>query len=96
MKGLGGRGRLNDNIDKLQNYYGMAIQQNSGDLNARNSATAASLFHVASSATNDYHTHCPSGSDSWSLFKADKANNTSTYKPGPGLPRNFQHLLIVQ
>ena len=64
----------------------MAIRQNSGDLNAMKSATAASLFHVASSAANDYHTHCPSGSDSWCLFKVDKANNTSSYKPGPGLP----------
>ena len=84
VKGLGGRGRLTVNIiDKLQNYYGMAIRQNSGDLNAMKNATAASLFHVGSSATNDYHTHCPSGSDSWCLFKADKVNNTSTYKPGP-------------
>ena len=87
VKGLGGRGRLTDNIiDKLQNYYGMAIQQNSGNLNAMKSVTVASLFHVASSATNDYHTYCPSGSDSWCLFKAHKANNTSSYKPGPCLP----------
>ena len=87
VKELGGRGRLTDNIiDKLQNYYGMTIRKNSGDLNAMKSATTASLFHLASSATNDYHTHCPSGSDSWCLFKADKANNTSSYKPGPGLP----------
>ena len=79
MKGLGGRGCLTNNIiDKLQNYYGMAIQQNSGDLNAMKSATAASPFHDASSATDDYHTRCPSGSDSWCLFKADKANNTSS------------------
>ena len=70
VKGLGGR--LTDNIiDKLQNYYGMAIRQNSGDLNVMKSATAASLFHVASSAANDYHTHCPSGSDSWCLFEAN-------------------------
>ena len=47
MKGLDGRGRLTDNIiDKLQNYYGMTVRQNSGDLNAMKSA--ASLFHVAS------------------------------------------------
>ena len=84
---LSGRGRLTDNIiDKLQNYYGMAIRQNNGDLNAMKSASSASLFHVASSDTNYYHTHGLSGSDSWCLFKADKANNTSTYKPGPGLP----------
>ena len=55
VKGFGGRGRLTNNIiDKLQNYYSMAIRQNSGDLNAMRSATDASLFHVASSATNDY------------------------------------------
>ena len=83
VKGLGGRGCLTNNIiDKLQNYYGMAIQQNSGDLNAMKNATAASPFHDASSATDDYHTRCPSGSDSWCLFKADKANNTSSYKSG--------------
>ena len=64
VKGLGGRVCLTDNIiDKLQNYYGMAIRQNSGDLNAMKIATAAFLFHVASSAANDYHTHFPSRSD---------------------------------
>ena len=63
----------------------MAIRQNNDDSNAMKSATAVSLFHIASSSTNDYHIHCPSGSDSWCLFTADKLNNTSTYKPGPGL-----------
>ena len=33
-KGLGGRGRLTDAIiDKLQNYFGIALRQNCGDLN---------------------------------------------------------------
>ena len=59
VKGLGVEGRLTDDInDKLQHYNEIAIRQNSGDLNAMKSATA-SLFHVASSSTNDYHTHCP-------------------------------------
>lgn len=35
----------------LQNYYWMAIRQNSGDLNTMKSATAASLLCVASTAT---------------------------------------------
>ena len=92
MKRLGGRGRLTDKIiDKLQIYYGIAIRQNTGDLNTKKSATATSVFYVASFATNDYHTHCPSVSDSWCLFKADKANNTSTYKPASGL-----HLDIIK
>ena len=72
-------------MEKRASRYGMAIRQNNGDSNTMKSATAASLFHIASSATNDYHIHCPSGSDSCCLFTADKLNNTSTYKPGPGL-----------
>jgi len=86
-KGLGGRGKLTKHvIDKLQNYYGMAIRQNSGDLESMKKATAASLFHVASSAKNNYHTHCPKGPNSWCLFNADQANKTSKYVPGAGLP----------
>ena len=50
------------------------------------SAAATSLFNVASSVTNAYHTLLIADQDSWCLFKTDKANNTSTYKPGPGLP----------
>ena len=46
----------------------------------------ATLFHVASSAKNDRHAHCPDGINSWCRYKQDKANNTSTYKPGTGLP----------
>ena len=53
-------------------------------------AVAASLFHVASSKTNNYHyPHCPEGADSWCRFNRDKANNTETYKPGPGLPASI-------
>ena len=47
----------------------------------------ATLFHVASSAKNNWHfPHCPTGSDSWCRYNQDKANGTTTYKSGPGLP----------
>ena len=49
-------------------------------------AIHASLFHVASSEENNWHDHCPDGKESWCAFKSDKANGTSTYKPGKGLP----------
>ena len=90
-KGLGGRGRLTDAvIDRLQNFFGLAIRQNKGDLQGMKNAVLASLFHVASSKTHDYHfPHCPTGPDSWCKLNADKANKTSTYKPGPGLPVNI-------
>ena len=87
VKGLGGKGKLTDGmIDKLQNYYGIAIRSNPGDLEGMKKAIHASLFHVASSEKNSWHQHCPDGKDSWCTYKADIANGTNTYKPGKGLP----------
>ena len=79
----------NSTIDKLQNYYGMAIRQNVGNLEAMTKAVLATLFHVASSGKNNYHAQCPTGEFSWCRFNSDQANNTSTYKPGPGLPQEI-------
>ena len=54
-KGSGGRGHLTDVIiDRLQNYFGMAIRQNAGNLEQMQSAARATLFHVASSEKNNY------------------------------------------
>ena len=87
VKSLGGRGKLTDRlIDRLQNYYGIVIRSNKGNLQAMKKAVQASLFHVASSAANQWHDHCKTGSDSWCLYQRDHANNTSLYKPSTGLP----------
>ena len=90
-KRLGGRGRLTDAIiDRLQNYAGVAIRQNVGDLKSMKSSFLASLFHVASNKDNSYHyPHCPIGPNSWCKYNADRTNNTQTYKPSPGLPREI-------
>ena len=87
IKGLGGKGRLTDAIiDKLQNFYGIAIRQNVGSLQMMKDAVLATLFHVASSESKNWHSYCPPGTSSWCKFKKDQADVTSTYKPGPGLP----------
>lgn len=87
-KGMGGRGRLtNATTDRLQNYFGMAIRQNAGNLKEIQAAARATLFHVSSSAKNNWHyPHCPTGPESWCRYNRDKATNSDTYKPGPGLP----------
>jgi len=86
IKGIGGKGKLTFNmIGKLQNYYGIAIRQNVGDLAGMKKAILASLFHVASSKTNEWHNHCSKDKNSWCLFQQDKLNKTTTYKPGAGL-----------
>ena len=76
-KGLRGREKLTDaTIDRLQNFFGLAIRQNTGKLAGMKAGVLASLFHVASSKTNNLHFP----------HTADQSNNTNTYKPGPGLP----------
>ena len=66
-KGISGKGRLTDStIDKLQNYYGIAIRSNSVYLPAMKSAIHASLFHCTSSADRKLHLqHCSQGANSW-------------------------------
>ena len=92
-KGLGGRGKLTDAvIDRLQNFFGVAIRQNTGNLQQMKKSVLASLFHVASSNKNNWHfPHCPEGPDSWCKANADKVNGTNLYKPGPGLPLEIVH-----
>ena len=61
VKGLGGKKRLTDEIiDRLQNYFGIAIRTNIGDLSGM-TAIAAVLFHVASTKEKPWHVHCPDG-----------------------------------
>ena len=80
-------------IDKLQNYYGIAIRSNCGNLEGMKAAIYASIFHCASSKKRNLHTWCPDGPDSWCRFKKDKANSTDLYKCGPGLPDNIISLI---
>lgn len=81
--GLGGKGKLTDvRIDKLQNYYGIAIRAKVGNLETMKKAVLASFFHCASSESRPLHQHCPVGPDSWCRYQQDRNN----YKHGSGLP----------
>ena len=87
IRGLGGKGKLTETmIDRLQNYYGIAIRSNKGDLEGMKKSIFAALFHVASSAKNIWHDHCPTGKNSWCKYQQDIAEGTTTYQPGIGLP----------
>ena len=57
-------------IDRLQNYYGIAIRSNIGELDGMKKAIFAPLFHYASSSTKEYQTYCPVGPDSWCRFQS--------------------------
>ena len=87
VKGLGGSGRLNDAmVDKIQNYYGIAIRRNTGkDYNTMKKAIWTAFFHVTSSKDREWHDHCQPGPNSWCKYQVDLANKTNTYNPGSGL-----------
>ena len=56
QKCLGGKGKLTDRmIDKLQNFYRIAIRSNKNNLKAMQAGIRATLFHVASSKENTLH-----------------------------------------
>lgn len=89
VKRLGGKGKLTQClVDKLQNYYGIAIRSNVGDLEGMKKAINACLFHcIATKEETHMHIHYPDWKDSWCRFKKDKATKELTYKPTAGIPK---------
>ena len=47
-------------IDTLQNYFGIALRQNFGDIDKMISACKASMYHVSG-----YHDNCPKDDNTW-------------------------------
>ena len=80
------KSRLTDSIlDKLQNYFGIALRIDIGNLKNMQNAILASLFHVASATSNQYHEYCPKTPDSWCQYQLDVLNKTNLYTPGAGI-----------
>ena len=74
-KKLDGVKRLtNTKIDKLQNYFGIALRQNVGNLENMQKAILNPLFHVS-----DYHDNGLKTSDTWCQYQKDKIDGTTLY-----------------
>ncbi|GFU36054.1 uncharacterized protein TNCV_4191531 [Trichonephila clavipes] len=57
-KNLSGKGKLTDSfIDRLQNYYGIAVLSNVGNLSGLHQNVIAALFHCSSSVEKPMHGH---------------------------------------
>lgn len=68
-KTLDGKGRLTDSIiDHIQNCYGLAIRQNTGNLEEMRRAIWALYFHTASTDEHPQHGLCPKGENSWCKY----------------------------
>ena len=83
-KKISGTGRHTKKvIDKLQNYYGMAIRSNVGDLRGMMMAVQATLHHMTSTDDRLVHHMCPEGGNSWCSYnKAKVGNKLDEYKHG--------------
>ena len=59
-------------IDTLQNYFGLAIRKNVGDIIAMQNSLMASLYHVSSTDDKPNHHMCPSDDNSWCGYNRNK------------------------
>ena len=59
-------------IDVLQNYYGIAVRSNLGNVNEMAKTIKTVLHHVASSDADPQHHLYPDGNDSWCGYKSGK------------------------
>ena len=93
-KGISGKGRLTDRaINLLQNYFGMAITQNS-DVPAMKKAIGAVLFHCSESECDEQrHLFCPRTENSWCKWQSDQIAGKETYKTKISLPSVIKTLI---
>ncbi|GFV22780.1 CCHC-type domain-containing protein [Trichonephila clavipes] len=89
-KGLGGKGKLSDSfIDKIQNYYGIAIRSNIGNLKEMQRTVIAAFYHCCSGKSNTMHGQCPLGSEIWCAYQRAQSAGKVLYDKNAGLPKNI-------
>ena len=88
-----GRGKLTENcINSRQNFYGLAIRSNVGNLYSMKKAVYAILFHFTDfSDSYTRHQFCPRGKYSWCKCWA---LNQKNYKPKSTIPLWIKDLKI--
>ena len=64
------------------------LRSNVGNVKNMQNTILASMFHVASSDSNNYHEYCPKTPDSWCQYQLEAINKTNMYTPGAGRSEN--------
>ena len=87
-KPLGGKGRLDEKpINKLQNYFGVAIRQNSHNLLEMKKAIGAVVYHCSEASNAEArHKFCSKEPNTWCKYQTAKIHGT-VYTEKPGLPK---------
>ena len=70
-------------MNKLQNYYGLAIRQDTDSLNKMRKAVGAVLYHCSEAITTEArHQFCDKDSEWCKMRQAEKAGESFVDKPG--------------
>ena len=79
----------------MQNYYGLAIRQNTDDLYAMKKSVGAILYHLTENDDNEErHKFCPRTKDSWCKYQSDKLTGKETYKSKVNLPAAIKSAIL--
>ena len=75
-------------INRLQNYYGIALRATcKTSVPTMRNAVGTGLFHCSEAIDSaGMHQFCPKSSISWCKSQVDQVNSTSDYIEEPGLP----------
>ncbi len=92
---LSGRGKLTDKvINSLQNYYGMAIRQNKGNLYQMKKAVGAVLWHCTGFDDESFrHRFSPTDENTWCKWQLDQATSGTEYKKKINIPKWIHDIL---
>lgn len=72
----------------MQNVYGIAIRQNSGNLFEMKKAVGAILWHCTDMTDIEFkHQFCPKVESSWCKYQKDKTTGQKTYKVNLNIPK---------
>ena len=92
---LHGRNKLTLSvINSMQNFYGLAIRNNTENLYAMKKAVSAILFHCTNFTYPTFrHRFCPKTESSWCKWQVDQLKGTHGYKNSISLPLWIHNLL---
>ena len=95
-KGISGRGRLTDSaVNKLQNYFGIALRTNLESVYAMKKCICASIFNNSMLEDEKRHQFCPRTKESWCIWQKEKAEKGVTdFKPKLNIPEAIFDVLL--
>lgn len=94
-RGIGGKGKLTEvKINTMQNYFGIALRNNTSSVKEMSKAIWSTFYHLSSTDDHPLHSKCPNGSDSWCSYqRAAAAGKAGQFRHKGGLPLDVMQVI---